>query len=166
MKQSINKNSIRVIIETPKGSTEKYAYEKDTGFFLLKKILPAGMVFPYDFGFIPGTHGQDGDPLDIIVLSEFHSFPGVVIECRLVGGFKAKQGKENKNKEENDRFLAIPVASAIFQHLTDWKKVPPSIVKELEDFFVNYNKAEHKVFKTKGYLTADAAWRKIKKQMI
>jgi inorganic pyrophosphatase len=156
------KETIRVVIETPKGSSEKYAYEKETGFFLLKKILPAGMVFPYDFGFIPDTLGEDGDPLDIMVLSEFHSFPGVVMDCRLIGGFKARQGKRKDSMEENDRFIAIPVVSAIFKELTDWSKVPLTIIKELEDFFINYNKEEQKIFKTMGYLTAKQAMKKIK----
>jgi len=156
----------RVVIETPKGSAEKYAYEEDTGFFLMKKILPAGMVFPYDFGFIPGTRGGDGDPLDILILSEFHSFPGVAMDCRIVGGFGARQGKTKAGMEENDRFIAIPSVSTTFGQIRDWNKIPPIIVKELENFFVNYNKEEQKDFKVKGYLTAAQAIRKIKKRTL
>ncbi|WP_410221485.1 inorganic diphosphatase [Pedobacter sp.] len=158
--------SIQVVIETPKGSVEKYAYKKKTGFFQLKKILPTGMVFPYDFGFIPHTKGQDGDPLDIIVISEFHSFPGIMIECRLVGGFKARQGKTKSKLVKNDRFIAIPLASAIFKDLTDWKNIPETIIKALEDFFINYNKEEGKIFKTTGYLSAAKAFKKIKRQTL
>jgi inorganic pyrophosphatase len=65
---------VDVVIETPKGSAQKYDYDPDTHFFKLKKILPSGMVFPYDFGFVPDTRGEDGDPLGVIVISEFHSF--------------------------------------------------------------------------------------------
>ncbi|HMG83849.1 MAG TPA: inorganic diphosphatase [Ferruginibacter sp.] len=89
---------INVVIETPKGSAQKYDYDKKTGFFKLEKILPAGMVFPYDFGFIPDTKGEDGDPLDVLVFSEFCSFPGCMIECRLIGGIKAEQSKEADSK--------------------------------------------------------------------
>src|SRR5882724_761988 len=83
--------SIDVVIETPKGSAQKYDYDPSTHFFKLKKILPSGMMFPYDFGFIPGTRGEDGDPLDIIVISEFQSFPGCKMKCRVIGGIKAEQ---------------------------------------------------------------------------
>ncbi len=158
--------AIDVVIETPKGSSEKYAYQEGSGFFLMKKILPAGMVFPYDFGFIPGTQGEDGDPLDVIVLSEFHSFPGVAMQCRLIGGFTARQGKKGKPVEENDRFVVIPVVSTVFRGLTDWKKVPAVMLRELELFFINYNAAEGKVFEPSGYLSASQAAKKIRKQSL
>ena len=61
---------MKVVIETPKGSAQKYDYDFNDHFFDLKKILPAGMMFPYDFGFIPGTKGMDGDPLDVILISK------------------------------------------------------------------------------------------------
>src|ERR1700743_668040 len=97
--------SIDVVIETPKGSVQKYDYDDKTHFFKMSKILPSGMVFPYDFGFIPDTKGEDGDPLDVIVISEFNSFPGVMIKCRVIGGIKAKQSEEDGKMIRNDRFL-------------------------------------------------------------
>ncbi|QEM11306.1 inorganic diphosphatase [Mucilaginibacter rubeus] len=72
-------NGITVIVETPKGSGHKYDYDTATKQFKLKKLLPAGMVFPFDFGFIPNTVGGDGDPLDVLVISEISTFPGCVI---------------------------------------------------------------------------------------
>ncbi len=90
-------DTVTAVIETPKGNAEKYNYDPKTKFFKLKKILPTGMVFPYDFGFIPGTEGEDGDPLDIIVISEFESFPGCMVECRIIGAIIAEQtGKKRK----------------------------------------------------------------------
>nr|WP_118975921.1 inorganic diphosphatase [Taibaiella koreensis] len=86
------------------------------------------------------------------------------MECRLVGGFKAKQGKSKGKMEENNRFIAVPVASTIFKQLTDWEEVPVSIVRELEDFFINYNKEEGKLFKAKGYLGVDQALNIINRQ--
>lgn len=68
--------SIEIVVETPKGSAQKYDYDPKSRFFKMSKILPSGMVFPYDFGFVPDTKGEDGDPLDMIVISEFNSFPG------------------------------------------------------------------------------------------
>ncbi|WP_431209985.1 inorganic diphosphatase [Puia sp. P3] len=84
-------SNINVVIETPKGSAQKYDFEPGERFFKLKKILPSGMVFPYDFGFIPNTEGEDGDPLDVIVISEFHSLPGIMMKCRVLGGICAEQ---------------------------------------------------------------------------
>ncbi|PSK91666.1 inorganic diphosphatase [Taibaiella chishuiensis] len=166
MKQNDKLYPVDVVIETPKGSSEKYAYQQDTGFFLIKKILPAGMVFPYDFGFIPGTRGEDGDPLDILVLSEFPGFPGVAMQCRLIGGFTARQGKKGQALEENDRYVAVPLVSDVFRGLGDWKQVPPKMLQELEYFFINYNAAEGKVFEPHAYLTAKQAMKKIRKQTI
>lgn len=81
---------ITAIVETPKGNAQKYDYDAESKWFKLKKILPAGMVFPFDFGFIPVTKGGDGDPLDIIIISEFKSFPGCAMECRIIGAITAE----------------------------------------------------------------------------
>jgi inorganic pyrophosphatase len=141
---------VDVVIETPKGSAQKYDYDQDSRFFRLRKILPSGMVFPYDFGFVPDTKGEDGDPLDVIVISEFNSFPGIMISCRIIGGIMAEQSEEAGKKKmiRNDRFLAIPKCSNIFQKIRSIHDLPDNIVKELEDFFVNYNRIEGKEFRT------------------
>lgn len=137
-----------VVIETPKGSAEKYDYVPNTPFFKMKKILPSGMVFPYDFGFIPGTKGEDGDPLDVIVISEFKSFPGVIIKCRIIGALKAEQSeKKGRNKMiRNDRFLAVPKCSNIFEKVRNIEDLPVNTTTDLEEFFVDYNKLEGKKF--------------------
>jgi inorganic pyrophosphatase len=142
-------NNVDVIIETPKGSAQKYNYVPNTPFFKLSKILPSGMVFPYDFGFIPKTKGEDGDPLDVIVISEFCSFPGVIIECRIIGGIKAEQSEEKDSKKmiRNDRFLAIPKCSNIFQNVDKMADLPKKITDQLEEFFIDYNKLEGKKFR-------------------
>jgi inorganic pyrophosphatase len=142
-------HSVDVVIETPKGSAQKYDYVPNTPFFKMSKILPSGMVFPYDFGFIPGTEGEDGDPLDVIVISEFNSFPGVIIRCRIIGAIKAEQS-ENKNGHKmirNDRYLAIPKCSNIFQDVGKMADLPKQITDDLVEFFVDYNKLEGKKFK-------------------
>ncbi len=157
---------VDVIIETPKGSAEKYDYIPDTPFFKLSKILPSGMVFPYDFGFIPNTKGEDGDPLDVIVISEFNSFPGVVIKCRIIGALTAEQAKEAKSKKmiRNDRFVAIPKCSNIFQDVKELQNLPKRTTDQLEEFFVDYNKLESKKFKPLGKVDRKAAWRLISDQ--
>lgn len=140
---------VDVVIETPKGSAQKYDYVPNTPFFKLKKILPSGMVFPYDFGFIPGTKGDDGDPLDVIVISEFNSFPGVIIKCRIIGAITAEQSEEKNSHKmiRNDRYLAIPKCSNIFQDVGKMEDLPKQITDDLEEFFVDYNKLEGKKFK-------------------
>jgi inorganic pyrophosphatase len=137
-----------VVIETPKGSAEKYDYDPKTRFFKMKKILPSGMVFPYDFGFVPDTKGQDGDPLDVIVISEFKSFPGIMIQCRIIGGIKAEQSDDDGKKMiRNDRFLAVPKCSNIFGKIKSMDDLPKQIINDLQQFFVDYNKLEGKKFK-------------------
>jgi len=160
-------SSIDVIIETPRGSVEKYDYVPNTPFFRMKKILPAGMVFPYDFGFIPKTKGEDGDPLDVIVISEFNSFPGVIIKCRIIGGIKAEQSdaKDKKKMIRNDRFLAIPKCSNIFQNIEKMADLPKQTTDQLEAFFTEYNKLEGKKFKALAKLDPKEAQRLILKQM-
>jgi inorganic pyrophosphatase len=87
---------LRVVIETPKGSRNKYAFNPDLGVFELRKVLPAGMVFPYDFGFVPRTRAGDGDPLDVLVLMDEPAFPGCVLGCRLVGVIRGRSRKARR----------------------------------------------------------------------
>lgn len=160
-------SSVDIVVETPKGSAQKYDYVPNTPFFRLSKILPAGMVFPYDFGFIPKTKGEDGDPLDVIVISEFNSFPGVIIKCRIIGGIKAEQSKNEESKEliRNDRFIAVPKCSNIFQDIAEVKDLPKQIMTELEEFFVDYNKLEGKKFKVLKMMDAKESKTQIDKQL-
>jgi inorganic pyrophosphatase len=125
------------------------------------------MVFPYDFGFIPKTRGEDGDPLDVIVISEFNSFPGVIIKCRIIGGIKAEQSKD-KNSDKlirNDRFLAIPKCSNIFQEVQKMEDLPEQITDQLEAFFFDYNKLEGKKFKALDKMGPKEAQRLIEEQL-
>jgi inorganic pyrophosphatase len=101
-----DKSAIVVIIETPKGSRNKYAFDVKERIFVLKKVLPAGMSFPYDFGFIPSTIGGDGDPLDVLVLMDEPAFAGCKLSCRVIGIIEGEQGSKKK-KERNDRIVAI-----------------------------------------------------------
>src|SRR5579864_6077458 len=84
--------NLNAIIETPRGSRNKYAFDDKSGLFGLKKILPAGMAFPFDFGFIPSTLAADGDPLDVLIVTEEELFPGCLVQARLLGALKCQQG--------------------------------------------------------------------------
>src|SRR5689334_21167401 len=127
-------DTIKAIIETPKGSGQKYDYDKKESVFKLKKILPQGMMFPYDYGYIPGTKGEDGDPLDILVVSDMASFPGCMIECRLIGAIIANQSGKKVAKAEvrNDRYIGIPVESSLFEKIKSIDALPKHVLKEIE----------------------------------
>lgn len=142
-----NDNSlIQVVIETPKGSRNKYELDAEEKVFRLKKVLPAGMTFPYDFGFVPRTLAEDGDPVDVLVLMDEPAFPGCVLKCRIVGIIEGEQG-DSRAKERNDRIVAIEKQNHSFAeilHIDDLGKI---FVRELEEFFVNYHKLSGEQFR-------------------
>jgi inorganic pyrophosphatase len=139
-------NRVQVIIETPKGSRNKYAFDAEKRIFALKRVLPAGMSFPYDFGFIPSTKGDDGDPTDVLVLMDEPAFPGCLLKCRLIGVIEGLQGKK-KNGERNDRIIAVEEANHSYAHVQHVKELGKKFVKELEEFFVNYHDLQGKKFR-------------------
>ena len=108
---------VMVVIETPKGSPNKLAFEPRYGTFVLKGVLPAGAVFPFDFGFVPSTRAEDGDPLDVLVLMDAPVFPGCIVPSRLVGVIEAEQTEDGKT-ERNDRLLAVAANSAAHARFT------------------------------------------------
>src|ERR1700691_1170739 len=91
LKPIVKTGLVQVIIETPSGSRNKFAYDPDQGIFALKKVLPAGMVFPYDFGFLPQTMAPDGDPVDVLVLMDEPAFPGCAVKARLIRGIEGEK---------------------------------------------------------------------------
>src|ERR1700723_3866498 len=95
-------NVCRAIIETPKGSRNKFDYDSDSGLFQLGGLLPEGMMFPFDFGFIPSTLGQDGDPLDVMVLMDAPAHVGCLLGVRIIGVITAEQTQDDET-EGNDR---------------------------------------------------------------
>jgi inorganic pyrophosphatase len=117
-------DALQVIIETPKGSRNKYAFDEDQGIFLLKRVLPAGMAFPYDFGFVPRTRAEDGDPTDVLVLMDEPAFVGCLLQCRIIGIIEGEQGRK-KERERNDRVVAIEMDNHSFadvKHVDDLGK--------------------------------------------
>jgi len=101
-----DKQMLRVVIETPKESRNKFVFNPNERIFELKKVLPSGMSFPYDFGFVPSTEADDGDPVDVLVLMDEPAFPGCVLTCRPIGVIEGEQG-DKKDKERNDRIVAV-----------------------------------------------------------
>jgi inorganic pyrophosphatase len=140
------RGTCRAIIETPKGSRNKFDYDPETKLFMLAGLLPEGMMFPFDFGFIPSTLGEDGDPLDILVLMDAPAHAGCLIDVRLVGIITAEQTEDGK-KESNDRLVGAAVHSYQHEHLKTIDDVGETLLSQLEEFFVSYNKQRGKQFK-------------------
>jgi inorganic pyrophosphatase len=156
-------DTIEVIVETPKGSQFKYKYEPKKKWFTLHKALPVGFSFPYDFGFIPDTKGEDGDPLDVLILSEFSFLQGSMIECRIIGSLKAEQS-DKKETIRNDRIFAYPDINGFYPVYNSMDDIQQEKLKEIENFFVYYNAMQEKTFKPLGILDAKETLKLIKKQ--
>src|ERR1700732_3474373 len=129
---------VQVVIETRNGSRNKYAFDSEEKVFRLKKVLPAGMTFPYDFGFIPRTLADDGDPVDVLVLMDEPAFPGCVLKWRVIGVIEGEQG-DGKDKERNDRVVAVEKDNHSFADIDHLDDLGKEFLRELEQFFVNYH---------------------------
>jgi inorganic pyrophosphatase len=151
-----------IVIETPKGSAQKFSYDPATRFFKLKKMLPAGMFFPYDFGFIPGTLGEDGDPLDVLLLNDHPTFTGCLVEARLIGALRVYQSKGNEKKIRNDRFICVSSESALYSQYHTINELPGKLAGELADFFVQYQERAGKKITVTGKMGAKQAVKLVK----
>src|ERR1700678_466550 len=129
---------LQVIVETPKGSRNKYSFDTKQEIFALKKVLPAGMVFPYDFGFLPKTLAPDGDPIDVLLLMDEPAFPGCAVRAHLIGVIEGEQ-LDGKVKIRNDRLVAVAEANHMYASIRKLDDLPRHFLKELQDFFVNYH---------------------------
>lgn len=157
--------TLRVVIETPKGSRNKFAYDPKLGAYMLSSILAEGMTFPYDFGFVPQTKDEDGDPTDVLLLMDEPAFTGCVVESRIVGVIQAEQ-TDDDGTVRNDRVLAVASHSHTHADIKQPKDLNSRMIKELEDFFVAYNKARGTKFKLLGVKGAEAAMKLIKKTRV
>lgn len=147
---------LQVIIETPKGRRNKCKYDERHGLFALSKVLPAGNVFPFDFGYIPSTLAEDGDPLDVLLLIEEETFVGCLVPARLIGAIEAEQTEQGKTVR-NDRLIAVAAASHHYRTIHSLDQLNEEIVKEIEHFFVSYHSMEGKPFKPTGQFDAERA---------
>src|SRR5213080_4687902 len=126
------KYTCRAIIETPKGCRNKFDYDPDSGLFILGGLLPEGMMFPFDFGFIPSTLGEDGDPLDILVLMDAPAHVGCLIEVKIIGIIKAEQTEDGKT-ETNNRLLGVTVHSYDHEHLASISDVSKTLLDQVQE---------------------------------
>src|SRR5947208_2777276 len=141
-----DKELLRVVIETPKGSRNKFAFDHQQHIFELKKVLPAGMTFPYDFGFVPSTRAEDGDPVDVLVLMDEPAFAGCVLTCRPIGVIEGEQ-QDGKKTTRNDRIVAVEKNNHSYAAIEHIKELGKPFVRQLEEFFVNYHELTGKKYK-------------------
>jgi inorganic pyrophosphatase len=139
-----------VFIETPKGNRNKYKYEPELGLFTLGGVLPAGAVFPYDFGFVPYTLAPDGDPIDVLVFMDEPAFPGCLLSVRLIGVLEAKQTESGKTVR-NDRLVGVAACSRDHAGLSSLGDIRKPLRKEIEKFFVDYNAQKDRKFRPIGW---------------
>lgn len=155
------KGFIRVIIETPKGSRNKFAFNPDDHIFELRKVLPAGMAFPYDFGFVPSTKADDGDPVDVLVLMDEPAFPGCALSCRPIGVIQGEQ-REDGDWTRNDRIVAIEQGAHSWADIETVDDLGKLFRKELEQFFVDYHRLTGAKYRVLAFKGPQQAWQLVK----
>jgi inorganic pyrophosphatase len=130
--------SLNVMVESPRGSSVKFKYDPEARVMTISRPLPEGLVYPYDWGFIPSTHAPDGDPIDAVIVWDGTSYPGVVIPCRVIGALKAEQtNRDTKRRERNDRIVALPVEAPRQAHIKSVFDLSQRERDELEQFFLH-----------------------------
>ena len=150
----------RAVIEASQGSRHKFKYDAGIEAFSLDGVLPLGFAFPYDFGFLPSTLGDDGDPLDVLVFADEAIPPGSVVPCRLVGNVRAEQQNAGAAEpERNDRLIAVAAKSHRFKECESLDDVAANALDEIEAFFVFYNRQKGGIFTPLGRDDRDAARR-------
>lgn len=143
---------VTAVIEVPKGSRNKYEYNKEIEAFMLDRVLYSPVVYPADYGFIPKSTYFDGDPMDILVLMEQPTFPGCIIEARPIGIMGMIDGGDKDYK-----ILGVPAEDPRFNDIKDINDVPKHLLKEIEHFFSVYKNLEGKEVETLGWDDAQAA---------
>jgi len=139
----------RAIIETPKDRRNKFKYDPESQLFTLSHLLPEGMIFPFDFGFIPSTRAEDGDPLDLLVFMDEPAHVGCLLDVRLVGVIEARQTEAGK-AIENHRLLATALASYSYAEVRSLTDLGDRKLDQIEQFFISYNQLRGKEFRVTG----------------
>ncbi len=140
----------RMIVETPRGSTNKYAYDPDLGVFRLDRTLYSPMHYPGDYGFLPGTATDGGDPLHALCLVEQPGWPGSVMEIRPVGLFTL-----SAESQAYQTIIAIPSRSPRHEQIEASEQIAPHVRREIEHFFEIYGELEGKAARIRGWASRD-----------
>jgi inorganic pyrophosphatase len=151
---------LRIVVETPRGATIKLTYEPDLMTFTVTRALALGISYPFDWGFIPGTIADDGDPLDALAVHDSATYPGVILPCRPLGVVDVTQ-KGKRGREDNPRLIVMPIWH---DRLGDFEKasgLPDRLKKEIEQFFVSATFFTGKDVRIEGWRGPKAALRLI-----
>lgn len=127
------------IVEIPKGSTNKYEMDKETGLLRLDRVLHSAVYYPADYGFIPRTYCDDGDPLDVLVLSQEPVYPLTIVQARAIGVMRMRD-----EKGIDDKIVAVSVYDPAFSEYTDKAQLPSHVLRQVRRFFEDYKALEHK----------------------
>jgi inorganic pyrophosphatase len=131
---------VPALIEIPRGSKLKYEVDKTTGLLVLDRVLYSSVHYPANYGFVPQSHADDGDPLDVLVLMQEPVYPLTIVRARAIGGIKMRD-----DKGEDDKIVAVAVDDPAFNHYTGIAQLPPHLMIELERFFRDYKSLEGKI---------------------
>ncbi|MEL6909015.1 MAG: inorganic diphosphatase [Cyanobacteria bacterium J06629_2] len=142
---------INVLIEIPGGSKNKYEFDKDLNAFALDRVLFASVKYPYDYGFVPNTLADDGDPLDGMVMMDEPTFPGCVIAARPIGMLLMIDGGDR-----DEKILCVPTEDPRYNEVKSLKDVSPHRLEEIAEFFRTYKNLEKKVTEIQGWKDVDA----------
>jgi inorganic pyrophosphatase len=158
------KRECQAIIETPKGRRNKFKYEPDSAMFSLSRVLPEGFSFPFDFGFIPSTEGEDGDPLDMIVLMDEPAHVGCLLKVRIIGVIRLVQTEKGK-KVQNDRLVGVALQSFAYKNVKSIADLNDAFVTQVAEFMALYNKNSGKRDEVKGVQGPEKAIQLLEKAM-
>jgi inorganic pyrophosphatase len=154
------------VIESIKGRRSKFIYNAETRTFELKGLLPEGMSFPLDYGFIPSTLADDGDTIDILVLSDEPAFAGAVLKVRIIGVVEAEQTNAKNKCVRNDRVVGVSELSRLYENITAVEDLGDAFLTNLQQFWVNYNDLKGRSFEVLGLGDAKRACKLIERQSV
>jgi inorganic pyrophosphatase len=149
-----------VIVEIPKGSTNKYELDKETGLLRLDRVLYSAVYYPADYGFIPRTYCDDGDPLDALVLGQEPVYPLTIVQARAVGVMRMRD-----DKGVDDKIVAVSVRDPSFEGYTDKSQLPAHVLRQVQRFFQDYKVLEHKQVVIEDLLGPEDALRIIRESL-